>query len=92
MSFLASTWPGPTPAPINAAFGKEGGCCWITLHTSPLATLAGEVPTLGVSLGKADKIVSAADEETVMVGIILPTTTQDGRGRRLHHQRVLLFA
>ena len=78
MSFWACTWPLPTPAPINMAFGEEGGCCWITLHTSPLATLAEEVLTLGVGLSEADKFVSAADEETIMVGIILPATTWDG--------------
>ena len=42
-------------------------------------TLAGEVLTLGVDLGEADRVVSTADEETIMVGIILPTTTWDGR-------------
>ena len=77
MSFLASTWPLPTPAPINAVFGEESGCCWITLCTSPPATLAEEVLTLGVILGEADRVVSTADEETIIVGIIPPTTTQD---------------
>ena len=76
-SFLASTWPLPTPAPINALFGEESGCCWITLCTSPPATLAEEVLTLGVDLGEADRIVSAVDEETIIVGIILPATTWD---------------
>ena len=33
--------------------------------------------TLGVDLGEADRIVSAVDEETVIVGIIPPTTTWD---------------
>ena len=41
-------------------------------------TLAEEVLTLGVNLGEADRVVSTADEETVMVGIILPATTRDG--------------
>ena len=77
MSFLASTWPLPTPAPINTLFGEECGCCQITLHTSPPATLAQEVLTLGVVLGEADRVVSATDEETVIVGIIPPTTTWD---------------
>ena len=77
MSFLASTWPLPIPAPINTVFGEESGCCWITLHTSPPVTLAEEVLTLGVNLGEADRVVSTADEETLIVGIIPPTTTQD---------------
>ena len=80
-SFLASTWPLPTPAPINAAFGEESGCCWITLHTSLPVTLAEEVLTeevltLGVNLGEADRVISTADE-TIIVGIIPPTTTRD---------------
>ena len=76
MSFLASTWPLPTPALINALFGEESGHCWITLHTLPV-TLAEEVLTLGVDLGEADRVVSAVDKETIIVGIIPPTTTQD---------------
>ena len=76
-SFLASIWPLPTPAPINAVFGEESGCCWITLYTSPV-TLAEEVLTLGVDLGEADRVVSTADEETIIVGAIPPATTQDG--------------
>ena len=76
VSFLASTWPLPTPAPINALFGEECGHHWITLCTSP-ATLAQEVLTLGVILGEADRVVSAADEETVIVGVIPPATTWD---------------
>ena len=76
-SFLASSWPLPTPAPINAVFGEESGHCWITLCTSPPTTLAEEVLTLGVNLGEADRIVSGVDEETVIVGIIPPATTQD---------------
>ena len=82
MSFLAGTWPLLTPAPINAAFGEESGHCWITLHTSLPVTLAEEVLTeevltLGVDLGEADRVVSTADEETIIVGIILPATTWD---------------
>ena len=42
-------------------------------------TLAEEVLTLGVNLGEADRVVSTADEETVMVGIILPAATWDGQ-------------
>ena len=77
VSFLVSTWPLPTPAPINTLFGEESGHCWITLRTSPPATLAQEVLSLGVNLGEADRVVSATDEETVIVGIIPPTTTWD---------------
>ena len=33
--------------------------------------------TLGVDLGEADRVVSTADEETVIVGIIPPTTSRD---------------
>ena len=77
VSFFTSAWPLPTPAPINAVFGEVSGCCWITLCTSPPATLEEEVLTLGVNLGKADRVVSTVDEETVIVGIIPPTTTQD---------------
>ena len=33
--------------------------------------------TLGAIVGKADRVISAADEETVTIGIILPTTTWD---------------
>ena len=76
MSFLAITLPQPTPAPINTIFGEAGGHCWITLHTSPVI-LAEEVLILGVDLGKADRVFSAADEDTVMIGIILHMTTWD---------------
>ena len=76
-SFLASPCPLPTPAPANAIFGKECGHCWIILCTSLPATLAQEVLTLGAVVGEADRVVSAADEETVTVGIIPPATTWD---------------
>ena len=90
MSISANTWPLPplalmgfladpllTPAPANALFGEECGCCQITLHTSPPVTLAQEVLTLGAIIGEADRVVSAAEEETVTVGILLPATTRD---------------
>ena len=63
MNFLAIILPQPTPAPINAIFGEASGCCWITLRTSPPATLVEEVLTLGVDLGEADRVVSTVDEE-----------------------------
>ena len=77
MSFLAIPWPLPTPAPANALFGEECGCCQITLCTSLPATLAQDVLTLGAVVGEADRVISAADKETVTVGIIPPTTTWD---------------
>ena len=75
MSFLAITLPQPAPAPTNTIFSEVSGHCWITLCTSPPATLAEEVITLGVDLGEADRVVSAADKETVIVDIIPPVTT-----------------
>ena len=33
--------------------------------------------TLGLNLGEADRVVSATDEETVIVGTVPPVTTQD---------------
>ena len=77
MSFFANPWPLQTPAPANALFGEECRHCQITLHTSLPATLAQEVLTLGAIVGKADRVISAAEEETVTVGIFPPTTTQD---------------
>ena len=79
MSFFADPWPLPTPAPANALFGEDCRHCQITLCTSLPATLAQEVLTLGAIVGKANRVVSAAEEETVTVGILPPTTTQDKR-------------
>ena len=76
-SFLAMTLPHPTPAQTNALFAEVGGCCWITLHTSLPTVLVEEVLTLGLELGKADRVVSTADEEMVIVGTIPPITMQD---------------
>ena len=70
-SFFAD--PLPTPAPAYALFGEECGCCRVTLCTSPPATLAQKVLTLGAIVDEADRVVSAAEEETVTVGILLPT-------------------
>ena len=54
---------------------------WVGAVGSPSthfpATLAEEVLTLGVDLDEAEGVVSATDEETVIVGIIPPVTTQD---------------
>ena len=77
MSLLASICPLLTPAPANTLFGEECRCSQITLHTSLPPTLAQEVLTLGAIVGEADKVISAADEEIVTVGIIPPTTTWD---------------
>ena len=52
--------PLPTPAPANVLFGDEGGCCHITLCTSPPVTLLEEVLILGAILGDEDRVVSAA--------------------------------
>ena len=77
MSFLAITLPWATPALTNAVFGEVSGGCWITLHMFLPAALAEEVLTLGLNLGKADRVVSTADEVTVIVGTVPPMTTQD---------------
>ena len=74
-SFFAD--PLPTPAPANDLFGEECGCCQVTRCTSPPATLAQEVLTLGAIVGEANRVISAAEEETVTVGILLPATTRD---------------
>ena len=41
------------------------------------ATLAQEVLTLGAIVGEADRVISAAEEETVTEGILPPATTRD---------------
>ena len=76
-SCLAITLPQPTPALTNTVFGEASRCCSITLHTSLPAALAEEVLTLGLNLGEADRVVSATDEETVIVGTVPPVTTWD---------------
>ena len=87
LSFLAITWPHPTLDLTKAMFAEVDGHCWITLHTSLSAVLAVEVLIWGLDLGKADRVVSAPDEEAVMVGTVPPITMQDEWGRRLHYQR-----
>ena len=77
VSFLAITLPLPTPALTNTVFGEASGHCWINLHTSLPAAPTEEVLTLGLNLGEADRVVSATDEETVVVGTIPPMTTWD---------------
>ena len=44
---------------------------------SPPVTLLQEVLILGAVLGTADRVVSAVAEDTVTVGTLPPTTTQD---------------
>ena len=44
---------------------------------SPPVTLLQEVLILGAMLGNADRVVLAGAEDTVTVGILPPTTTQD---------------
>ena len=90
VSILANTWlqpplaliglladPLPTPASANDLFGDECGHWQITLCTSPPVTLAQEVLTLGAIMGEATRVVSMAEEETVTMGILPPTTTWD---------------
>ena len=89
-SMLANPWPLlvlrlagllvdplPTPTPANALLGDEVGCCHITLRTSSPVTLLEEVLILGAILGDEDRVVSAAEEDTVTVGTLPPTTTLD---------------
>ena len=56
---------------------RWGGCCWITLCTSLPTVLVEEVLTLGLDLGEADRVVSTAEEEMVIVGTILLITMWD---------------
>ena len=44
---------------------------------SPPVTLLQEVLILGAVIGDADRVVSAAEEDTIMMGILPPTTTWD---------------
>ena len=46
---------------------------------SPPVTLPQEVLILGAVISDANRVVSAAAEDTVTVGILPPTTTQDER-------------
>ena len=91
---LANTWPLPafclaslladplpTPAPANVLFGDDGGCCHITLCTSPPVMLLEEVLILGAVLGDEDRVVSAVEEYTVTMGSLPPTTTLDEQDR-----------
>ena len=75
VGFLAD--PLPTPAPANVLFHEECGYCQITLHMSPCVTLPQEVLILGTVLGNADRVVSAAAEDTVTVSILPTATTWD---------------
>ena len=70
--------PLPVPVLTNALFGDEVGCHHITLCTSSPVTLLEEVLILGAVLGDEDRVVSAAEESTVTVGTLSPTTTLDG--------------
>ena len=77
VGFLAD--PLPTPILANTLFGEEAGLCCITLCTSPPITLLEEVLILGAILGDEDRVVLAAEGNTVTVGILSPTTTLDER-------------
>ena len=46
---------------------------------SPPITLLQEVLILGAVIGDANRVVSTAEEDTVMMGILPPTTTWDER-------------
>ena len=88
-SMLANPWPlpvlclaglaAPLPTPLlaNALFGEEARFCHITLCTSPPVMLLEEVLILGAVLGDEDKIVLAAEGNTVTICIVPPTTTLD---------------
>ena len=76
-SLLAA--PLPTPLPANAVFGEEARFHCITLCTSPPVTLLEEVLILGAVLGNEDKVVSAAEGNTVTICILSPITTLDER-------------
>ena len=80
-SFLAITWPHPTLDLTKAVFTEVDGRCWITLCTSLSAVLVVEVLIWGLDLSEADRVVSAPDEETVMVGTIPPITMWDVNGQ-----------
>ena len=71
--------PLPAPTPASTLFGDEVRYWCITLCTSSPVTLLEEVLILGALLGDEDRVVSAAEESTVTVGILLPTTTLDGQ-------------
>ena len=77
LSFLAITWPCLTLALTKAVFTEVDSHCWITLHKSWLAVLVVEVLTQGLDLGKADRVISAPDEEMVTVGTVPPVTMWD---------------
>ena len=66
--------PLPTPTPANALLGDKVRCCHITLCTSSPVMLLEEVLILGAILGDEDRVVLAAEEDTVTVGTLPPTT------------------
>ena len=67
--------PLPTPLPANTLFGEEAGSRRITLRTSPPVTLLEEVLILGAVVGDEDRVVSAAEGNTVTICILSPITT-----------------
>ena len=69
------TVPLPTPLPANTLFGEGAESCHITLQTSPPITLLEEVLILGAVIDNEDKVVSAADGNTVIICILSPVTT-----------------
>ena len=56
---------------------EEAGSHHITLQTSPSTTLLEEVLILGAVVADEDRVVSAADGNTVVICILSPITTLD---------------
>ena len=73
MGLLAT--PLPTPLPANTLFGEEARSHHITLRTSPPVKLLEEVLILGAVVGNEDRVVSAAEGNTVTICILSPVTT-----------------
>ena len=69
--------PLPTPLPANTLFGEGAWSRRITLRVSPSTTLLEEVLILGAVVADEDRVVSAADGNTVVICILSPVTTLD---------------
>ena len=63
----------------NTLFGEGAWSRCITLRTSPSTTLLEEVLILGAVVADEDRVVSAADGNTVVICILSPVTTLDRR-------------
>ena len=73
------TVPLPTPLLANTLFGEGAWSRRITLRISPSTTLLEEVLILGAVVADEDRVVSAADGNTVVICILSPITTLDKR-------------